>query len=260
MTLRGYLPIPGWPRGEKMPARQFISALPDTMDATAATSEVHARPSAAVDLVILIAFMASINLTALAVTERYAGPITASCAVALITALLRWRGMRWRNLGIRLPSRPLWLFAQVPFVLVAWLAASFGAATLVGQYLPSPDTSARFGHLAGNLPATIWWIAIGWLIGGFAEEMIFRGFVMNRLEAFMPRGARGSVMAVLLQAFLFGAVHVYNRGLFGLLVLGTAGAVLATFYLVFRRNLWPTILAHGLGNTLGFLARYLDPG
>jgi membrane protease YdiL (CAAX protease family) len=230
------------------------------LGATAATGEVHARRAAAVDLAILIAFMASLNLITLAMTERYAGPITASCAVALITALLRRRGMRWCNLGMRRPSRPLWLFAQVPVVLVAWRAAAFGAAALAGQYLPSPGTSARFGHLAGNLPATVWWIAIGWLIGGFAEEMIFRGFVLNRLEALLPRGARKSVMAVLLQAFLFGAVHVYNRGLFGLLVLGTVGAVLGTFYLVFRRNLWPTILAHGLGNTLGFLALYLGPG
>jgi membrane protease YdiL (CAAX protease family) len=212
------------------------------------------------DLAILIALTASVNLTALAVTERYAGPISALCAVALSTTLLRRGGMGWGHVGMCRPSRPLWLFAQVPLVLVAWLAASFGAATLVGQYLPSPDTSARFGHLAGNLPATIWWIAIGWLTGGFAEEMIFRGFVLNRLEKLLPRGARGSVMAVLLQAVLFGTVHVFNRGLFGLLVLGVVGAVLGTFYLVFRRNLWPTILAHGLGNTLGFLARYLDAG
>jgi len=225
-----------------------------------ATGEVHVRRAAAVDLAILIAFMAALNLITLGITEPYAGPITASCTVALITALMRQRGMRWYNLGMRRPTRPRWLFAQVPVVLVAWLAASAGAAALVGQYLPRPDTSARFGDLTGNLPATLWWIAIGWLIGGFAEEMIFRGFILNRLEALLPRGARGSVMAVFLQAFLFSAVHVYNRGLFGLLVLGAVGAVLGTFYLVFHRNLWPVILAHGLGNTLGFLVRYLDPG
>lgn len=223
------------------------------------TFEVHARRAAAVDLAIVIAFMASLNLTTLAVTERYAGPITALCTVILITALLRWHGMRWSNLGMRRPSHPWWLFAQVPVVLVAWLAVSAGAAALVGQYLPSPDTSARFGDLAGNLPASLWWIAIGWLIGGFAEEIIFRGFLLNRLEALLPRGTRGTVMALFLQAFLFGTVHAYNRGLFGLLVLGAVGAVLGTFYLLFHRNLWPVILAHGLGNTLGFLVRYFEP-
>lgn len=226
--------------------------------ADATTGEAHARRAAAVDLAILIAFMVAVNVITLRITERYAGPITASCTVALIAVLLRQRGMRWRDLGMRRPSRLRWLFAQVPVVLVAWRAAAAGAAALVGQYLPSPDTSARFGDLAGNLPATLWWIAIGWLIGGFTEEMIFRGFVLNRLEALLPRGARGSVLALLLQAFLFGAVHAYNRGLFGLLVLGTVGAVLGAFYLVFRRNLWPLILAHGLGNTLGFVVRYLD--
>jgi membrane protease YdiL (CAAX protease family) len=86
--------------------------------------------------------------------------------------------------------------------------------------------------------------------------MIFRGFVLNRLEALLPRGAGGSVAAVLLQGFLFGAVHAYDRGLYGLLVLGAVGVVGGTLYLVFGRTLWPTILAHGLVNTLGFLARY----
>ncbi len=243
-----------------MPEGQSFSPSGDRLAATAVAAGVQARRGAVVDLAILIVLTGSVNFTTFAMTERYAGPISALCAVALITALLRRRGMRWGNVGMRRPSRPLWLFWQVPVVLVAWLAASFGAATLVGHYMPSPDTSARFGQLAGNLPATVWWIAIGWLTGGFAEEMIFRGFVLNRLEALLPRGGRGSVVAILLQAFLFGAVHVFNRGLFGLLVLGTVGAVLGTFYLVFGRNLWPTILAHGLGNTLGMVARCLDSG
>jgi membrane protease YdiL (CAAX protease family) len=226
----------------------------------AVTGEAHARRQAAVDLAILIVFVAALNVITLRITWRYAGPITASCTVALIAFLLAQRGMRWRDLGMRRPSRLRWLFVQVPVVLVAWLAVSAGAATLAGQYLPRPDTSARFGDLAGNLPATLWWIAIAWLIGGFAEEIIFRGFLLNRLEALLPRGARGSVAAVLLQAVLFGGVHAYDRGLFGLIVLGAVGAVLGTFYLVFHRNLWPVILAHGLGNTLGFLVRYLDVG
>ena len=231
------------------------------------------RLQPAIDLAILIACITTINLAALQVTERYAGPISASCAVILITVLLQWRGIGWRvlgwrdigwrgigwrDLGMRRPSRPLRLFYQVPIVLVAWLAASYGASTLVGEFLATPDTSARFGHLAGYLPGTLWWIAIGWLTGGFAEEMIFRGFVLNRLQALMPRGVGGTVMAVLLQAILFGAVHAYDRGLYGLLVLGTVGAVLGTCYVVFGRNLWPIILAHGLGNTLGMLVRYLD--
>jgi membrane protease YdiL (CAAX protease family) len=222
------------------------------------TGDVHARRPAAMDLAILVVFVATLNWITLGMTARYAGPITALCAVSLIAVLMRRRGMRWSDLGMRRPSR--WLFAQVPAVLIAWIAVSAGAAILVGQYLPSPDTSARFGNLAGNLPATLWWIAIGWLVGGFAEEVIFRGFLLNRLEALLPRGAGGSVMAVLVQAFLFGAVHAYNRGLFGLLVLGAVGAVLGAFYLVFHRNLWPLILAHGLGNTLGFLVRYFDFG
>ncbi len=225
-----------------------------------AVDGVHARRTAAVDIAIFIAFLATLHVLIIGITERYGGPITASSMVVLITVLLRWRVMRWRDLGLCRPPHPRRLFVQVPVALVTWLAVSGVAATLVGQYLPRPDTSARFGDLAGNLPATLWWIAIGWLIGGFAEEMIFRGFLLDRLEALLARGTPGSVMAVLLQAILFGTLHAYNRGLFGLLVLGAVGAVLGAFYLLFGRNLWPVILAHGMGNMLGFVARYFDPG
>lgn len=227
---------------------------------SSAVGGLHTRRDAAVDCAIVIAFLAGFFAIVFVVTESYAGPITASCAVVLITALLRWRGLWWRDIGLRRPPRLRWLLVQVPVVTVTWLAVSVGATTLIAQFLPRPDTSARFGDLAGNLPATLWWIAIAWVIGGFAEEMIFRGFLLNRLEALLTRGARGTVAAVFLQALVFGAAHAYNRGLFGLLALGAVGAVLGTFYVMFRRNLWPVILAHGLGNTLGFVARYFASG
>jgi membrane protease YdiL (CAAX protease family) len=223
-----------------------------------ATDDPRTRRPAAIDLAIVIAFAATLNVIAFRMTERYAGPVTALCTVALMTVLMRRRGTRWRDLGLRRPGRPWWLFAQVPAVLFGAVAVSAGAAAIVGQYLPAPDTSPRFGNLAGNLPGMLWWIGLGWLVGGFAEEMMFRGFLLNRFEALLPRGAWGTATAVFLQAFLFGAVHVYYRGLYGLVVLGSFGAVMGVFYLVFRRNLWPLVLGHGLRNMLGFLAQYFD--
>jgi membrane protease YdiL (CAAX protease family) len=223
-----------------------------------ATADPHTWRPALVDLAIVIAFAATFNVITFRITERYAGPITALCTVALMTVLMRRRGMWWRDLGLRRPARPWWLWAQVPAVVFGAVAVSAGAATIVGQYLPKPDASARIGDLAGNLPGLLWWIGLGWLVGGFAEEMIFRGFLLNRFEALLRRGAWGTAAAVLLQAFLFGAVHVYNRGLYGLLILASFGAVMGVFYLVFRRNLWPLVLGHGLRNMLGFLAQYLD--
>jgi membrane protease YdiL (CAAX protease family) len=223
-----------------------------------ATHDPRTRRPAVIDLAIVIAFAATFNVITFRMTERYAGPVTAFCTVALITVLMRRRGMGWRDLGLRRPARPWWLFAQVPAVLFGVVAVSAAVSAIVGSYLPAQDTSARFGDLAGNLPRTLWWIGLGWLVGGLAEEMIFRGFLLSRFEALLPPGAWGTATAVLLQAFLFGAVHVYYRGLHGLLILGSFGAVMGVFYLVFRRNLWPLILGHGLRNMLGFLAHYLD--
>lgn len=217
-----------------------------------AVGRAISRRAAAVHLAVVIAFAATLNVAAFRITERYAGPITALTTVALMTVLMRRRGLRWHDLGLRRPGRARLLFAQVP----AALTVAVAAGAIAGHYFPIQETGARFGNLAGNLPGTLWWIAIGWLVGGFSEEMMFRGFLLNHFEALLPRGAWGSAVAVLAQALIFGGVHVYNRGLHALIVLGAIGVAMGLFYVLFRRNLWPLILAHGLMNSLGFLGDY----
>lgn len=209
------------------------------------------RRGAALRLATVIAFAAVLNVIIFRITERYAGPITALCTVAFMTALVRRSGMRWADLGLRRP-RPLGLLLAVPVIVLA----AGGAAAIAAHYFPIQETGARFGNLAGNLPGTLWWISVGWVIGGFCEEMMFRGFVLNHFEALLPRGPLASVLAVVGQALIFGGVHVYNRGPHALVVLGAVGVVMGVAYLLLKRNLWPLILGHGLMNTAGFLGDY----
>lgn len=60
---------------------------------------------------------------------------------------------------------------------------------------------------------------------------------------------------MLLNAAVFGALHRY-QGLGGMLNTGVDAVLFSTIYLLGRRNLWLTIMVHGIGNTLGLLAFY----
>lgn len=50
--------------------------------------------------------------------------------------------------------------------------------------------------------------------------------------------------------------HFYYQSLRGLVVTGLIGIALGTLYLLYKRNLWPLVLAHGLVDTLSFTALY----
>jgi membrane protease YdiL (CAAX protease family) len=54
---------------------------------------------------------------------------------------------------------------------------------------------------------------------------------------------------------LFGLGHFY-KGPAGMIDSGVAGLILGSAYLLSGRNLWTSILAHGLIDTFGVMALY----
>ncbi len=58
-------------------------------------------------------------------------------------------------------------------------------------------------------------------------------------------------------SIVFGLVHFY-QGLGGILGVGFVGLVYGIVYLVSGRNLWVTIIAHGLTGTSYFILLYLS--
>jgi membrane protease YdiL (CAAX protease family) len=82
--------------------------------------------------------------------------------------------------------------------------------------------------------------------------MIFRAFLTNGLAALFP-GRKGQwALALIGSSIIFGLAH-YSWGLAGVLETTLLGLVFGSAYLLSGRNLWVTIIAHGLANTLGFI-------
>lgn len=176
----------------------------------------------------------------------------------VVAGLILRRGESWTDFGLDRPAR-IW----VPILLaiglfVAKLLIVQPLADLVTQFaeLPKADHSI-FEHIHGNLPALVAWIGIAWGIGGFAEECIFRGFLMRRVADTLSGGKLGWAIALFVQAILFGAMHHY---------LGPAGVVSAAvsalfyglFFLVAGRSLWPVIIVHATWDSLVFSLIYVN--
>ena len=108
-----------------------------------------------------------------------------------------------------------------------------------------------------TFPKYLLMMGIVWTTASFCEEMVFRGFLMHRAVEMFGSRRFAWILAALFQAVLFGLVHAY-QGIGGILTTGLIGLSFGLLYLVARRNLWPTIIGHGLVNTFGITVLHLQ--
>jgi CAAX protease family protein len=116
-----------------------------------------------------------------------------------------------------------------------------------------------FKILTGNLRYTLIALALVWTLAAFGEELVYRGYLMNRV-ADLGRRTRGAwIVSLILVNVAFGLAHTY-QGVTGVAENFIDGALMGIMYLAARRNLAIPIIAHGIQDTvdllLVFLGRY----
>ena len=140
-------------------------------------------------------------------------------------------------------------------------------ANLIISYIMSfylPDTSgdeSLFNAPPGEINTIIWvtlWTISMFVVVGFSEEIVFRGFLQRRMEMFYrQKGTKNYKMtALILTSIIFSVFHLDIIGLGTRFVLG-----LFLGYLAQRRNytiIGPAI-AHGLNNSAVIILAVLFP-
>jgi len=161
---------------------------------------------------------------------------------------LRLRGLRWRDIGLRTP-------ASWPKTILIALAVAVGLQ-LVSTYVTEPvmlhvfhqhENLDEFKPLIGNVKLALLGFVVIWTLAAFGEEMVFRGYIFNRI--FDLTGA--TTAAVILTTILFAFGHYY-QGMAGVVDSSITGLTLAICY-ARTRNLWLPILAHGFTDTIALL-------
>jgi membrane protease YdiL (CAAX protease family) len=123
-----------------------------------------------------------------------------------------------------------------------------------------PRDLSAFEDVRGNLSRYLVLMPRIWLGAAVCEEIVFRAFLIGRLEAAFGGPSRiATAMAVLLSSVLFGLAHGY-QGPTGVLITGTLGLIFACVYAYGGRNLWLNIVVHGVYDTLslGLVLTSLD--
>lgn len=175
---------------------------------------------------------------------------------------MKARGITWRDLGLRTPKNFL-KTVGISALILATALVSIIIFEIVKDQFPfeiAPDTSSesalsKFGNLKGNWLHFFSIIVFIW-IESMLEELLDRGFLMNWLERLFSKTSVATVLAILLQALIFGFRHSYDLSARSISV-GIIGLIMGIAYMYFGRNLWPLIIAHCILNSLSMIERVL---
>ena len=198
---------------------------------------------------------------------RYAGPVSLISTLVLLSVYMRFRGLHWSEMGlIPLPGiRAKLMVIPKAFLVFLAFVAVVAPILLISKALGltfmtemPAGIEERWGDIEGSLPHYLLWMGIVWTSAAFGEEMFFRGFLITRLQAAFKGLPMAAVLSVVLPALFFGYGHMYYQGLRGFIMTGAIALAFGTMFLVFKRNLWPIILLHGIIDSLGMTARFMN--
>ena len=181
--------------------------------------------------------------------------------LALLMIWLIWWLKRGRaaELGLAWPAS--WPKTLLLSLLVVAVAKGVGELVpVVSQLLGgAPPDVSQVDSVQASLPQLMVWLTISWTSAAFGEEIIWRGFLIGQLAKLFNETRWAWITALLFSSLVFGLLHV-QQGVSGMVSTGLIGLVFGTAYLVFRRNLWIAILAHGITNSISLLMVYFGMG
>ena len=151
---------------------------------------------------------------------------------------IHWKHVAYALGAVAVLQAASWLLSPV-------LESAFGAGRDLG----------RFAEVEGSLPALLRVLALSWTFAAFGEEIAFRIVLLLGLLSVLGRSNIAIGVAVLLQALVFGLVHLY-QGPTGIVGTTISGLVFGATIVLARGAIWPAALAHGINNTIGLLMLY----
>ncbi|MBC8754323.1 CPBP family intramembrane metalloprotease [Kordia sp. YSTF-M3] len=217
------------------------------------------------DLIIYIAVMFLIREVSIPNTSFLVTGLFWSFTTLIVASWrMKVRNVSWKDVGLTKPKSIKKTLLVTGLILVTTIICLV-AFNIIKDQIPffteqvsdlektTEPTTSKFGNLKGN-----WWLFLTImpmvLIESCLEELLDRGFLINWFEKLFSQTTIATLLAVVLQAAIFGFRHSYDLSERSITV-GIIGLIMGIAYVKFGRNLWPLILAHCILNTISMIDR-----
>jgi membrane protease YdiL (CAAX protease family) len=213
----------------------------------------------AVGLVSLGVHLDSINSAVLSTVVAACIYVVTLVIVIGLPILLKNQKFSGKELGLwRLPEWMDILLAPAGFIIYIVLSGllAYGFSQLFPQVTASAQNTG-FNNLNSSYQYILAFVTLV-IIAPFAEELLFRGYLLGKLIKYAPIW-----LSVLITSLLFGFLHmtISGGGITGWsLGLDTfaLSLVLCTLRLI-TRSIWPSILLHMIKNSVAFAILFIIP-
>ena len=173
--------------------------------------------------------------------------------VVLITLWAkRWD---WKYFSMTRPNWPITIFRAFLFAIGIFILIDFLIQPLIEFYFGKIDLSEVSG-IEGNLINYLVFILLGWVLGGFCEEIIYRGYVLKRLAIIFGDTNKSWLLAAVAASIVFGFAHNY-QGPSGIITTGMIALLFGLIFIFNKNNLMVLVLTHGIYNMIAITLIYL---
>jgi membrane protease YdiL (CAAX protease family) len=158
----------------------------------------------------------------------------------LVLAWAQASATPWADLGL---VRPKSWTRSLAIGIVFGAFFKLAMKSIVMPLLGAPPVNAHYHFLAGNtaaLPVMIFTLIVG---AGFGEEVLYRGYMFERLGRLLGRGKAAKIAIVLITATLFAAGHYADQGIPGVEQAAITGLVYGGIFAV-TGELFMLMVAH----------------
>lgn len=182
----------------------------------------------------------------------YAVPV-----LLLIWGVLKYSNETFSSIGFsfrRFEWKAVLMGAVGAILLFTFLKYVF--APLLNSVIKIPAANLEdFAFIKGNLAGLLFVSSMGWLVGGFYEELVFHGYIFTRIEKAV-NAKSATVIAFIVSNLIFALYH-FQLGAEGVLVAFVAGCCYHALMLKLNRNLWYAFFFHGFYDTIALTDIYL---
>jgi uncharacterized protein len=188
-------------------------------------------------------------------------PIGVLISFLIVITYLTWgknRALKFRSIGFKTKQNwPRLILICLIIGIVIEISFQILFNPILENITDSKIDLSAYDHLRGNILNYLIMILVGWIVGGFIEEILFRGFLITRISGFFKHNTLGDIIGLLTTSAAFGYSHMY-QGWSGVLSTGLISLIFGIIYLNSGKNLWYPILTHGFVNMAALTIIYLD--
>lgn len=160
----------------------------------------------------------------------------------------------WRDLGFVKPKH--WWLDLVAGIVAGVVLKLLLKAVLL-PLLGVPARNAAYQYLVGNAAALPGILLLVVVEGGIAEEIVWRGFLFERLRGLLGASIVAQVLTVTLTSVLFALAHLHDQGWPGVIQATFTGFSFGFAYARLRR-IWPIMAAHAAYDVAAVIIIYLN--